>query len=164
MDPASLRQLYDHHAWALDRLLVRALAASPEEASRSSGTAPSLLDTLDHMVSAERRWLGRWQLKPRPPWSEAETIVQVAARWAVLQAETRVFLSGLTDTEVADVMPAYEPEKTLASGVTHVLLHGAQHRAEAAALLTELGHSPGQLDYMEFLEERDAALSAHPPS
>ena len=164
MDPAGLRQLYDHHAWALDRLLIPAVTVAPEEASTSSGTAPSLLDTLDHMISAERRWLGRWQLRPRTPWPAAGNINQVVRRWGMVQAETRAFLSAVGDRDLKAVMPAYEPQKTLSSGVTHVLLHGAQHRAEAAALLTDLGYSPGQLDYMEFLEERDAALPAHPPS
>ena len=148
MDPNSLRQLYDHHAWAIDRLLRRALTVPPEEAAKASGTAPSLLATLDHMISAERRWLGRWQLRPRAPWSAAGNVDQIARGWAVLQAETRAFLSGLGDVQLEEVMSAYEPQKTLSSGVTHVLLHGAQHHAEAAALLTDLGYSPGQLDYM----------------
>ncbi len=82
----------------------------------------------------------------------------------MVQAEARAFLSALGDRDLKAVMPAYKPQKTLSSGVTRVLLHGAQHRAEAAALLTDLGYSPGQLDYMEFLEERDAALPGHPPS
>jgi uncharacterized damage-inducible protein DinB len=35
--------------------------------------------------------------------------------------------------------------------LTHVLYHSAQHRSEAAALLTAYGQSPGDLDFLFFV-------------
>jgi uncharacterized damage-inducible protein DinB len=37
--------------------------------------------------------------------------------------------------------------------MAHVVNHGTQHRAEAAALLTDYGCSPGDVDMIYFLDE-----------
>jgi uncharacterized damage-inducible protein DinB len=37
--------------------------------------------------------------------------------------------------------------------MAHLVNHGTQHRTEAAALLTDFGHSPGDIDLIYFLDE-----------
>ena len=35
----------------------------------------------------------------------------------------------------------------------HVIYHGMQHRSEVAMLLTDLGESPGWLDFLIYLQD-----------
>ena len=45
-------------------------------------------------------------------------------------------------------------ERVLWHCLLHVVNHGTQQRSEAAALLTEYGSSPGQLDFTVFLHKQ----------
>jgi uncharacterized damage-inducible protein DinB len=53
---------------------------------------------------------------------------------------------------------------TLWQMIMHVANHGTQHRSEVAAMLTSYGHSPGDLDFSEYLRSlADAAAGPTEP-
>ena len=144
-------------------LLVHASEVSQEQAEAMpwKGVA-SLEDTLTHIITAERYWLANWRGVERPHFDWPESIAEVATHWMSLQAETREFLASLEDDNLDRMLTLRQPigggRETLAAGIMHVLLHAAQHRAEAALLLSDFGRSPGELDYIDFLEHREALL------
>ena len=60
------------------------------------------------------------------------------------------WLRTLTDDSVASVKEGVPVWQLM----VHVVNHGTQHRSEAAALLTAEGRSPGELDLLDYAEER----------
>lgn len=165
MDAVGLRELYDHHTWSMDHLLARALEVPPELAAEASRPdALSLRDTLAHIVAAESRWLARFQRREHSGRFHPDSVAGVAKGWMALQAEVRAFLADLEPADLGRAIvrdPGPRDRGTLGAGITHVLMHGAQHSAEAAELLTRLGYSPGQLDYMQFLDLRELDLPVY---
>ena len=70
----------------------------------------------------------------------------------------RDYLAQLTDDDMTDYVryttdEGNKRERLLWHCLLHVVNHGTQHRSEAAALLTDYGHSPGDLDFTVFLNE-----------
>jgi len=68
-----------------------------------------------------------------------------------------LFVAGLTDARIAAVVEYtnFEGERwayPLWQQMLHQVNHATQHRSEAAMLLTRLGHSPGWLDYIYFID------------
>ena len=70
----------------------------------------------------------------------------------------RAYLAGLTDDDLTATIQytrteGVQLETPLWQILLHVINHGTQSRSEAAVLLTQFGHSPGDLDYMIFLRD-----------
>jgi uncharacterized damage-inducible protein DinB len=164
MRTADLLLLYDYHYWATHRILDKADAVTAEQfTSPTPFPMGSLHQTLVHTLATEIYLLDWWQEKPRQPRLTAEDLPDVAAiraRWRQVETELRAYLATLDenglDRIVSHTIPRYGMDYTapLWSLILHATYHGAQHRSEAAQMLTEYGQSPGNLDLPVFLNER----------
>jgi uncharacterized damage-inducible protein DinB len=149
-----LRILYDYDRWATIRILDRALAVPPFEWSDSNRIdRRGLGGILVHALGAHERWRTGWQGGPEIGRRELEplpTAEELRADWDLEWSATTAFLDGLADDDLdrrVDELPLWQT-------MAHVINHGTQHRSESAVLLTALGRSPGDLDLVDFLEER----------
>ncbi len=65
----------------------------------------------------------------------------------------RAWIEGLSDEQLAAPPNVRrEVQAPLWYFVMHILTHGTLQRADAAVLLTQAGHSPGDLDFLDFAD------------
>lgn len=158
-----LLTLYEYNYWANERILAAAAKISPEQWSAPSKFPfGSLHGTLLHTLDTEFGWRMRCQYnQSTPDLSAAEfpTLDAIKRRWDEEETAMRAYLAGMRDDEL-DGMVRYSTdsgekrERVLWHCLQHVANHGTQHRSEAAALLSDYGSSPGDLDFTLFLIER----------
>ena len=158
-----LRFLYDYNYWANERILRAA-----DKASDAQFVVPArfswggLRGTLVHTMGAEWIWRSRWQgVSPTASLrvEDYPTVTALRARWREEETKMRDLLATLSEAELMRVVnysrisggASAEPLWQL---MAHLVNHGTQHRAEAAALVTEMGHSPGDIDLIVFARER----------
>ncbi len=163
MNREYIQMLYDYNYWANARIWQQ--AEKLDTAQLAAKTSPGMLSlqgTLVHILSAEWIWLMRWQgVSPdammRP--DELATLAALRARWREEEDKTRVFLATLDDAKLQNVIQ-YKNLRGEALAfplwqmMAHLANHGTQHRAEAAAMLTDFGNSPGDLDFILYCRER----------
>ncbi len=150
MDVADVRFLFAYDRWATGKVLtVAAMVPLDEWAESNRVDRRGLGGILTHALGAHERWRADWQGLDSPFRREAGPLPSVAElvdAWAAEWAGLDAYLASLTD---ADVRAAFG-DTTLWRTMAHVVNHGTQHRSEAAVLLTITGHSPGDLDLIDF--------------
>ncbi len=156
------RTLYDHLYWARDRVIAAAHKLGDEGYAKPNGfTYGSLRGILAHTMSAESFWLTRAR-GGTPAGIAADDVPSVAAleaRWREEEGKIRDFLANLKDEAVAQSLTfrgrdGNERSVPLWQLLTLVYHHTVQHRSEAAEALTIAGVSPGDMDFLVFMNER----------
>lgn len=162
MNTNDIQILYKYNAWANARILNAASNVTQEQfAATASHSHNDLRHALTHTLFAEWLWRNRWlgQSPPMPFLSEDfPSFDALHTRWQEEETLLNEFVASLTDEKLNSTFQyktfkgvAYE--NILWQAMAHVVNHGTQHRSEAAAILTELGHSPGDIDLIIFLRE-----------
>ncbi|MGH7355960.1 MAG: DinB family protein [Candidatus Rokuibacteriota bacterium] len=156
-----IRILYRYNAWASARILDTCARLSSEQLLASCGASfDSVRDTLVHTLGAQWLYLGRWQGRSPRTMPEARLFPDLAAiraRWDEIERDTQAFVAGLRDADLDRVVEYTNMEGVrwaypLWQQMIHQVNHGTQHRSEAAVMLTQLGFSPGWLDFLYFID------------
>jgi uncharacterized damage-inducible protein DinB len=162
MNIHDVRLIYNYNYWARDRILTAAAHVSPEQyAAPAPFPYGSLRNTLLHTLDAERSWRHMFEYSYWTPdllESDYPTLANLQDAWLIEEAAMRAYLARLDDADLQGIVAyiadtGHERRRVLWHCLYHVANHGMQHRAEAAALLTEYGASPGDLDFTLFLNE-----------
>ena len=153
MRSSDIAYLFAYDRWATTRVLDAAVGI--DEATWSEPNAigdRGLGGILVHALGASQRWRhglsGAPGEAPRPEDGALPSVDALRAAWMIEWPAMDAWLARLDD----DVMTQSEGGITLWQALAHVVNHGTQHRAEAAALLTTAGHSPGDLDMIDYAE------------
>ena len=156
-----VRELYAYNAWANARILEAATKLSTAELVAPGGASfDSLRDTLVHTMGAQWLYLERWHGRAphaMPDPAEFPDLAAIRARWDEIERDTQAFVAGLDDARLAAPLSYVNMQGEtwtypLWQQMVHQVNHGTQHRSEAAMLLTRLGHSPGWLDLLYFVD------------
>ena len=162
MQPDEIRFLFAYDRWATRRVLAALDGVEPATWSRSDAVGERGVGSiLVHHLGASQRWRVAFQTQgegegPEPEREPLLTIDELRDRWEAEWAVVDAWLPSLSDGFLAYAFEGVPVWQML----VHVVNHGTQHRAEAAALLTAEGRSPGQLDLIDYAEEQAAALAA----
>jgi uncharacterized damage-inducible protein DinB len=163
MNTQDILTLYRYNAWSNGKILEMAGRVTPEQfVAAVPFPHGSLRGTLVHIVYGEWVWCNRWEGTPRNPVWKAQdfpTFEALRTRWEAEDARLMKFAGQVTDEKLYSrfkyVATEGEPhERALWEAMMHVVDHGIQHKTEAAAILTGMGHSPGDLDLIVYLNEK----------
>ena len=163
MNANDIRTLFDYNYWANARIMRAALQVTPEQfCAANTSSYGSLRGTLVHNLVAETIWRKRLQSEQAPLTVPAPadflTPQTLQQAWAAEETLMRAYLVKLTDLDVHSTYE-YKNSKGVAFHnavwgiLMHVVNHGTQHRAEAAAMLTDFNASPGDVDMILYLRE-----------
>lgn len=154
--------LYEYNRWANARILNAAAQISDAQ-FLAPGDFPhgGLRGTLVHALFAEWVWRMRWQGTPpnyRLKPEEFPTFESLRTRWLEEEILLMEFVAGLTERKLKAEFDYVSTEgfphrRVLWEAMAHMVNHGTQHRTEAAAMLTGMGHSPGDIDLILFLNK-----------
>lgn len=158
MKADEVRFLFAYDRWATQRVLAALEGLDPAVWERTQVVDErGLGGILVHHLGASQRWRIGLETRgeeegPQPEDEPLPTMDELRARWDAEWAAVDAWLPTLTDDFVAVVFEGIPVWQML----VHVVNHGTQHRAEAAALLTAEGRSPGGLDLIDYAEEQAA--------
>ena len=162
MNKEDISLLYKYNKWANAKIMDSASEVTHDQFNADANFPHGgIRGTLVHTLFAEWIWRHRWEgtspvvhLKPE----DFPTFESLRLRWADEEKALFAFVDNVTDERLESHFLYTSTEgspyqRVLWHTMLHLVNHGTQHRSEAAAMLTDLGHSPGDIDFVYFLSE-----------
>ena len=169
MRKSDLATLFDYNYWANEEIL-RAAARLPDDTftAPSAVTTRDLRATLVHVIDVNWSWRKRLQGEPRSVWeqeldaAEYAGAADVTAHARADEREMRAWLDSLDDDTLARPVDATVSEDRfpLWQYLVHLLMHDAQQRSDAAVLLTLAGESPGDFEFLDYVDSTTGNTAA----
>lgn len=166
---AALLDVHRHSSWANQQLLTAAANLTPEQLRTplGEGSIGDLLETLIHMYDAQLAWYDRARTGASGPSQTPEELPDIdslMAAWSRTDEAMDEWLSKLTGADLGQSVAyrsfyGYEAEYTIRDMLIHQAFHSHQHRGEVALVLSQLGHSPGELDFIDYVNQHPAVAS-----
>ena len=155
MQHEDLGALIDYGYWVRDRVLAAA-ALVPERAFQAADTVATrdLRATLVHQLENEWAWRVRLSEGAFPDGdlvaADYPTLGVLVDHWRREELALRTWFDGLSDAALTERPPGDDNVLPLWRYLVYVVTHGIQQFSEAAVMLTHLGHSPGEIGFLEF--------------
>ena len=162
MNKQDILLLYQYNQWTSRKILDATAKVTPDQFLRpASFPHGGLRSTLVHALFAEWIWRQRWEgtspttrFKPE----EFSTFESLRIRWAEEEKLLMAFVENVTEEKLNSNFNYKTTDGTphaeiLWQVMMHVVNHGTQHKTEAAAMLTDFGQSPGDIDMILFVRE-----------
>jgi uncharacterized damage-inducible protein DinB len=146
------RGLIGYNEWANAKLLKAVAEASPADLQTEIGPeAGTIAQGLRHMTNVQRLWfsvIAGTEFRRVP--ADEDPLDGLEEVFALSTAEMKAFADSVTDEQMgAAVSPVWKRWQIL----THLVNHSTHHRSELGRALGNLGHSPGDLDFIFYLGE-----------
>jgi uncharacterized damage-inducible protein DinB len=167
MSTSLLSDAFGHHAWATLRIIdaCRALDAGQLDTA-VPGTYGSILDTVRHLVGADRSYL--FALTGGAIRRIDEDAMDLAELDAAMGEDGRAWTALLAedlDPERIVVRRREDGSETHASvgiRLAQALHHGTDHRSQVCTALTSLGIEPPAIDVWDFAAAHDRLVEVAP--
>jgi uncharacterized damage-inducible protein DinB len=155
-----LLELLEYHRWATNLTVNAAKALTLEQFTQDLGSSfPSVRDTLAHVFTADRAWLGRLegQAPPRANAGDFAELASLLEVWEPVLTRWPTVVETLGDPGRLIEYKSFAGEpftNTLGQIVRHVVNHGTYHRGQVATMLRQLGAQAVSSDLIYFFRER----------
>lgn len=154
---AHARAMADYNAWMNARLYDCCAPIPDEERKRDVGAFfKSIHGTLNHLLVADRIWMGRFTGKPFAPPSLATELYadfgELRRERESTDAAISAYVAALTDADLdatlryTSIVNPQPRASTLWVAVAHFFNHQTHHRGQLTTLLMQRGIDPGVTD------------------